>query len=173
MLRKISFLFIVAALVFASFGSAFAAGLINKIYKSPEAAARGAAAWRMSTNDALRQQHGVFTTKRVKVVGDSTLTPTGQQRFTVATRKSLPGTTTPLAEVLVTVKKTKVGWRAYQPGKTSLTINDVAPEGWTVVGRETWIETYGAEGDHRVLPNGDIAIPRDDMRRVGGETGRE
>jgi hypothetical protein len=157
-MTRLSLLVAVAALLLPSLSQA--QKLLKPPYPTARNAAVSAAAFAFSRNNGLRQAHGVFNTRRVKIVGKPQATRTGQLRYNVATRKSIRGSKMPVAEVRVTVKKTKSAWRAYWPGKTRVKINNGRPSrpGWRFVGREDWIEIYGAEGEHRPVPGG-VLIP--------------
>lgn len=174
MFRTVAFTTLFALGLFAT--NADAAKLIKRPYKSPKDAARGAAAYRLTTNSAVFQSLGVITARRVHTAGAAKATPAGKAlRYRVVTfKKAGPGDSAPFAEVKqVTVFKQKNGdWRAYRPGKSQVRITkknplrSLIPRGWFEVGMEDWIETYGAEGEHIMLPNGNVAIPRYD---AGGE----
>lgn len=142
--------------------------LISVKYPTAKRAARCAAAFAMNRNSGLRQSMGVIKARRLVTKGNPSLTPSGKMaRYKVVTRKKVKGTSKPLAEMLVTVRKTKAGWRAYVPGRSRLKINKKGsgssisvPGGEMYVGREDWIEVYGAEGEHWPAPNGGVYVPR-------------
>lgn len=141
--------------------------LISKKYPTASRAARSAAAFAMNRNSGLRQSLGTIKARRLITKGTPVFTPKGTaQRIKVVTRKRVAGTTKPVAEMSVTVRKTQAGWRAYVPGKDRLKINTRSgsspsvPGGEMYVGREDWIEVYGAEGEHWPAPNGGVYIPR-------------
>jgi hypothetical protein len=158
MLTRLSLLLACAAILIPSLAQA--QRLLKPHYPNSRKAAVSAAAFAFSKNGGLRQAQGAFNTRRVKIVGQPQRTRTGMLRYKVATRKKLSGTTKPLAEVRVTVRKTKSAWRAYWPGKTRVKINNARPHrpGWRFVGMEDWIEVHGAEGEHRRVPGG-VLIP--------------
>ncbi len=107
--------------------------MIIKPYTTARNAASHAGAYALSRNYEVRSSLGAISSKRVFFQGKPTRLKGGALRYNVATRKRVPGTTKPMAEVRVTVRKTQTAWRAYVPGQSRVKtrgMSSTLPAGW-------------------------------------------